>query len=54
MKWYDAGAVLLLNPFPDGIVDDGTLLGDQLVGMGVSYWRVKRPERRVYRFAASP
>ena len=44
-KWYDAGAMLLMEPFPPGVVDDFTLLGDQLVSMGVTYWRIDQRQR---------
>jgi hypothetical protein len=47
VQWYDAGAHLLTEPLLPHVVEDVALLGDQLVSMGVSYWRAGKQERAI-------
>ncbi|MCA9172999.1 MAG: hypothetical protein KDB14_00720 [Planctomycetales bacterium] len=47
VRWYEKGAIVLLDPFPEGVVESPAELGDQLVSMGVSYWRTKASEKAI-------
>ena len=47
VKWYKRGAMALLEPFPPAVIGDGAELGDQLVSMGVSFWKTGDKEQAI-------
>lgn len=47
VQWYKRGALVLLQPFPPAVVGDRADLGDQLVSMGVSFWKTGDKERAI-------